>query len=187
MLPVGESTIVYWWASYNKDKSSLQGFHGDVRILRSCQNCICTLCSPLTLKIIIAVVLQNVTLPRQYLKPESNLHMLTRKQGNDAEKSLKCMQKQVPLQLIVPLSAHSHVFEMSHRWLLQLVICLMGGKKELLVWFVRWTSLLHKATEETLYSEVFPKLFWTPATRKCRECRHRARNIVKGIRKETYL
>lgn len=43
--------------------------------------------SQLTAKIIIVVVFQNVTLPRKYLKPESNFHMLTRKTGNGAEKS----------------------------------------------------------------------------------------------------
>lgn len=43
--------------------------------------------SQLAAKIIIVVVFQNVTLPRKYLKPESNFHMLTRKKGNGAEES----------------------------------------------------------------------------------------------------
>lgn len=71
----------------------------------------------------------------EFLKPESNFHLLTRKKGNHVEKPLKCMLKTsaalMMKHLIVPFYQHTVMClnTMSHGLL---VICLVRSKKELL-------------------------------------------------------
>lgn len=107
--------------------------------------------------------------------------MLTRKKGKGAEKfpcKKKCCCSDEPFDsALISVQAS---FEQREPWVTVAACYVPYGRQERASCLIgKMSCLLAQGNGGEMLGEVFPKLSWIPATRKCSECSYCEWNVVK--------